>query len=318
MISFSDLSLYLEEKLKQTEYELYSYTQLVGSANDELTFPEHSDHDSVLDGEGNTIETNLREIMHDYKFRFYDNGGDLVDIVNDMPPETIVVNIVDDGITQNTQTPVNVYLHSIILQFLAKEEYREDLNTILRVFSTEYKSHTDEFKSKRIQTIVEEYPGLTSREFNGEQYIAGQMDFFVLVWDDLKVSNTTHIYLNPEDLEQLKPEAELQFSSMKSQRQYKTTSNLKKLEEIPSVHETSQFQIDIMGIYKDTELMRGLKRDHFTNSNFGTPYRVVITEEGEADPIRDGYFIVANSVFFQAYGQTITYSLSLIPYEPLT
>ena len=152
MISFNELGKYIENILNETTYSLYT----------KMT--------TEIMPDGSEIETEKREISNLYRYRVYYDSGDIIHPSEELPENTIGVNILNTGLIQDSSTPLTSYLQSIQVQFLGKENYRQDLYTILNEISIEYKSKMDTINNKPVETSIDEFPEFSDREFNGEYW----------------------------------------------------------------------------------------------------------------------------------------------------
>lgn len=269
-----------------------------------------------------------QELIHkDYNFNVYLNTGDIINPDTDLPQDTIIVNIIDDGQIQDSTTPITVYLSSVDVEFLGREEDREDLNLILKTLASENKAKMTEIDSVPVQSIIEEYAQFSDRLYEGEHFFTGNISINFLIWESVILSNSIKIYIDGEE-----EDNEIPYSTFTSRRAYTLVADRKKYADTPYSTETSNFTIGIEGIFVNKEILLNLRKNHYTNDNFGTPYRIVIKDTSITEPVYDPQgnvigsvpstlydkqMVLNESTFGYAFGQITSYRISFVPLSNL-
>ena len=279
MIKFSKIGKYLENSLNTITYGLYNE------------------------------EDSERPISRNYNFKYYYNFGDIIDPEKDLPEDTIAVNIINDGITNDTESPLDVYLQTVDMQFLCKAEYRDDLHTILTEFTTEYKAKMDNTSNTPIQTLIDELPSFGDRQYLGNVYTTADLELDILVWNKLILSNSIELYIN---------NSKISYSDFSTSRDYETYADMRKYAERPYSPETSTFQLSISGVYVDTDIMQQLRNDHYGNTNFGSSYTIKLIDTTTNNILLEKDMILLSSAFAYKFGQTVSYELNFTPYTILS
>ena len=265
-----------------------------------------------------------QDLIHkDYNFNVYLNTGDIIHPDTELPENTFIVNIIDDGQLQDSSTPITVYLNSVDVEFLGREDDREDLNLILKLLASENKAKMTEIDGVPVQSIIEEYAQFSDRIYEGEHFFTGNISINFLIWESVILSNSIKIYIAGEE-----EENEIPYSAFTTRRAYTLVADRKKYSDTPYSTETSNFSITINGIFVTKEVLLNLRKNHYSNDNFGTPYRIVIKDTSITDPVYDNtgnvigtvpstlydkQMVLNDSTFGYSFGQTTSYSLSFVP-----
>lgn len=294
MISFNELGKYIENILNETTYSLYN----------KMT--------TEIMPDGSEIETEKREISNLYRYRVYYDSGDIIHPSEELPENTIGVNILNTGLIQDSSTPLESYLQSIQIQFLGKENYRQDLYTILREVTIEYKSKMDNINNKPVETSIDEFAEFSDREFNGEYWFTASLDIDFIMWDKIILSNSITIYLGDE----MTDENKLMYSTANSKRTITPYADLRKKDETPFSAESSTWNITITGIFTGSDLLKKIRSDHYLNTNFGNKYTIIIHDNNSNETFKKD-LLLTSSTFGLTFGQVCTYELNFSTYGDL-
>lgn len=266
-------------------------------------------------------------INKDYNFNVYLNTGDIIHPHTDLPENTFIVNIIDDGQIQDSSTPITVYLNSVDIEFLGREEDREDLGLILKLLASENKAKMAEIEGIPVQSIIEEYAQFSDRLYEGEHFFTGNISINFLIWKSVILSNSIKIYIGGEE------EAnEIPYSNFSTKRSYTLVPDRKKYSDTPYSTETSNFSVSLSGIFVNKEVLLNLRKNHYSNDNFGTPYRIIIKDTSVTEPVYDSagnvigsvpstlydkQMVLNDSSLSYAFGQTTSYAFSFVPLSNL-
>lgn len=269
-----------------------------------------------------------QDLIHkDYNFNVYLNTGDIIHPGTDLPKDTFIVNIIDDGQIQDSSTPITVYLNSVDVEFLGREEDREDLNLILKTLASENKAKMATIDNVPIQSLIEEYAQFSDRIYEGEHFFTGNISINFLIWESVILSNSIKIYIDGDE-----EVNEIPYSTFSTNRKYILVADRKKYADTPYSTETSNFSISLEGIFVNKEILLNLRKNHYSNDNFGTPYRILIKDISITEPVYDiegntigtvpstlfdKQMILDDSTFGYTFGQTTSYSLSFVPLSNL-
>lgn len=293
MLKFEDIGKYVENILNTTTYSLYTQPEIVEAPD------------------GSQIETEARHISNNYKYRVFYESGELLHPETELSGNTIGVNILNNGLIQDSSTPVIIYLQSVEVQFLTKEAFRGDLESILTAISTEYKNKLDNIDNNQIQISIDEFPSLSEREYAGEQYITGTMIIDFVIWESIVISNSIRLYLN-----EVKNENEIKYTTLGSKRTITPYADLRKKSETPFAAETSTFNMTITGLFENSNILKQLRTDHYLNNNFGNKYTIIIEDTSTNEEFKKEMLLVSSN-FSVVFGQTISYELSFATYGDL-
>lgn len=292
-LKFKYVAKYLEESLKKIIYALYTETV------------QEEKPDGVL------VDTEARHISADYNLKVYVNSGEVIDTGKELPENTLLVNIVDDGVVQDSSTPLDISLQGVLIQMLFREEYLEDVELILSTFAVQYKAKIDEIDKRPIQFSIDEGASYSDREYEGYKFITADFYIDILVWNIIMLTNNVEFYIG-----EVTEQNRLKFSSYVSERSYQSYGDLRKNAEVPYSNETSTFQLSLTGIVDNSTLIQQFQQDHWNNSNFGSEYSISMKNLTN-DTTFVKTMILTHSKFQGTFGQAVIYSLDFTTYGDL-
>ena len=309
MIKFEDIYTYLKSALSTLASNQYS-----GNITSDDT---NYDKTAVID----TDYANLLDYMMD--------AGDYLNKISQLPYDKayednprILVEFSDDGMEQATDSIIPVYYQKLTIFFFCPDRYRDDINTLLKQFSLDYKNKLDYINSINVQTEITGYPSTSEKIYEDKKYFNAWLEMGVMIYPTALLSNSIKVYLNDGSTDY-----ELSTSDISTTRNYTLTADQRKFAETPSNPETSSMAITCKGPYQNTTIMAQLRKNHFLNNSFGTPYTLKIIDttlyttnvDGSRtyETIYNEKVIPTQSTFNYTFGAFSVYQISFTKYSDL-
>lgn len=215
-----------------------------------------------------TIEAKISElhdggiISENYKLNMFIDTGKYFkyqksEYQKDKKPE-ILMNVIDAGTIQDSSMPYDTYMKVVSVVFFAKEEYRQDVKTILYSLCLDLKSIVTQLTDKTsdnterqltVQVSNDEQPQFSDRIQVGYDAFNGSFDLNFIVFTNLKLSNNYGFWID---------NANVPVTAITIKRGYEETPNLPKTNTVQFYQNTSVLDISVEGLFEENAGLKEL------------------------------------------------------------